>query len=101
MIEGRESGVRVVAMLARHVRQLWSADGLLRARTPRGELAAALGVPPFFVDGIVEQARRLGAGGEGRLRAMHEALYRADRALKSSRLEEPRLLEKLVLDLTS
>src|SRR5262249_23213585 len=40
MIDGRESGVRIVAMLARHVRQLWSADALLRARAPKGEYAA-------------------------------------------------------------
>ncbi len=101
MLENRESGVKVVAMLARHVRQLWSADGLLRARAPKSEYAAALGVPPFFVDGIVEQARRVGAGGEGAFRSMHAALLRADRALKSSRLDEARLLEQLVLEMTS
>ncbi len=101
MIESRESGVKVVAMLARHVRQLWSADGLLRTRAPKSEFAAALGVPPFFVDGIVEQARRVGLGGEGAFRALHGALLRADRALKSSRLDEARLLERLVLEMTS
>jgi DNA polymerase-3 subunit delta len=101
MIDGRESGVRIVAMLARHVRQLWNADALLRARAPKAEYAAALGVPPFFVDGIVDQARRIGRGGEGAFRALHDALYRADRALKSSRLDEPRLLESLVLEMTS
>jgi DNA polymerase-3 subunit delta len=101
MLEGKESGVRIVAMLARHLRQLWSADALLRERVPRSELPSRLGVPPFFVDGIVEQARRVGKGGEGRFRAMHDALYRADRALKSSRLEESRLLESLVLEMTA
>ena len=100
MMEARESGVRIVAMLSRHVRQLWTADGLVRRKTPRSEFAPALGVPPFFVDGIVDQARRIGAGGEGAFRALHDALYRADRALKSSRLEEPRLLEGLVLEMT-
>jgi DNA polymerase-3 subunit delta len=100
MMDGRESGVRIVAMLARHVRQLWIADTLMRARTPRSELPSALGVPPFFVDGIVDQAKRIGQGGEAAFRAMHDALYRADKALKSSRLEEPRLLESLVLEMT-
>ena len=114
MLESRESGVRVVAMLARHVRQLWSADGLMRAKTPRSELASALGIPPFFVDGIVDQARRVaagsssgggggggsGAGGEAAFRELHAALVRADRELKSSRLDEARIMERLVLDLT-
>jgi DNA polymerase-3 subunit delta len=101
MMDGRESGVRIVAMLSRHVRQLWTADALLREKTPRAELAPALGVPPFFVDGIVDQARRIGQGGERAFRALHDALYRADRALKSSRLEEPRLLEGLIMEMTS
>ncbi|MEO6955080.1 MAG: DNA polymerase III subunit delta [Polyangia bacterium] len=105
MLESRESGVRVVAMLARHVRQLWSADGLMRQKTPKSELASALGVPPFFVDGIIDQARRVATsrgsgGGEVAFRALHEALVRADRELKSSRLDEARIMERLVLDLT-
>lgn len=105
MMDGKESGVRVVAMLARHVRQLWSADGLLRNKTPKHELASALGIPPFFVDGIVEQARRVSQKGEHKgeaaFRSLHEALFRADLELKSSRLEEARIMERLVLELTA
>ena len=101
LTESKESGVRMVAMLARHVRQLWTADALVRDRVPRGEMPAALGVPPFFVDGIVAQAKQIGAGGEAAFRSLHDALYRADRALKSSRLDEERLLEGLVLELTA
>ena len=85
LVGARESGVRIVAMVARHVRQLWTAHGLLSRRLSKFELAQALGVPPFFVDGIEAQARlRDRAGYE----AMHAALFEADRALKSSRLED-------------
>lgn len=97
MLGAREPGVRVVAMLARHVRQLWMAAELLAGGAGKGELAATLGIPPFFVDGIAEQARRFT---RARLAEMHEALYRADRRLKSSRLEDARLLEALILSLT-
>ncbi len=98
MIGARESGVRVVAMLARHVRQLWTAHELMaKGRPSKFDLAQALGIPPFFVDGLMGQVRRLDPPRLGR---MHDALYRADRALKSSRLDDARLLEKLVLDLT-
>jgi DNA polymerase-3 subunit delta len=96
MIGARESGVRIVAMLARHVRQLWMAYQLGR-RASKAEVAAALGIPPFFVDGIVAQARRLDRAA---LERMHDALYRTDVALKSSRLDDGRVLERLVLELT-
>jgi DNA polymerase III subunit delta len=98
IIGARESGVRVVAMLARHVRQLWSAHDLMQKGRPnKFDLAQALGIPPFFVEGIMNQARRLDPP---RLSRMHDALFRADKMLKSSRLEDARLLEKLVLDMT-
>jgi DNA polymerase-3 subunit delta len=97
MVEARESGVRIVAMLARHLRQLWAAQELLRSGAGKADLAAALGIPPFFVDGIAEQARRLDRADCLR---MHEALFRADKNLKSSRLDDARLLEGLILELT-
>jgi DNA polymerase III delta subunit len=84
-------------MLARHVRQLWTAQNLLAQRMNKFELAGALGIPPFFVDSIAAQARRLNPAA---LERMHDALYRADKTLKSSRLQDDRILESLVLELT-
>src|SRR5262249_13400083 len=75
MLQARESGVRIVAMLARHIRQLWTASQLLERRPSKMDLAQALGIPPFFVDGIEAQARRIGRADFER---MHAALYRAD-----------------------
>jgi DNA polymerase-3 subunit delta len=98
MIANREAGVRIVAMLARHVRQLWTASTLLAKRMNKFDLASALGVPPFFVDDIVAQAQRLSPDA---LRAMHQALFQADLQLKSSRLPDERILETLVLSLTA
>lgn len=97
LLQARESAVRIVAMLARHVRQLWTARALLSRHPSRLELAGALGISPYFVDGIEAQARRLG---HFELQSIHAALYTADKALKSSRLEDERLLEQLVLELT-
>ncbi|MFI5289829.1 MAG: DNA polymerase III subunit delta [Polyangia bacterium] len=97
LIGARESGVRIVAMLARHVRQLWTAQELIAKRLNKFDLAQALGIPPFFVDDIERQARRLD---RATLEPMHEALYQADRALKSSRLDDERILERLILRLT-
>lgn len=97
MIAARESGVRIVAMLARHVRQLWTASGLIQKRLSKFELAQALGIPPFFAEGIEAQARRFDRAAFER---MHAAIYHADKALKSSRLDDERILEGLILELT-
>jgi DNA polymerase-3 subunit delta len=97
MLGARESGVRIVAMLARHVRQLWVTQELLQRTGDKFEIAQALGIPPFFVDDMMKQARRLD---RARLTRMHAALYLADKNLKSSRLEDARILETLMLELT-
>jgi DNA polymerase-3 subunit delta len=96
LMGARESGVRIVAMLARHIRQLWLAQSLAGKRLDKFELAQALGMPPFFVQETMEQAQRFRRPDFER---MHDALYRADKALKSSRLEDDRILERLVLEL--
>lgn len=98
MLGARESGVRIVAMLARHLRQLWITSELLQRTRDKFEIASALGIPPFFADDIIRQARTLDAT---KAKRMHAALFTADKNLKSSRLDDARLLETLVLELTS
>jgi len=97
MLGARESGVRIVAMLARHLRQLWITSELLERTRDKFEIAGALGIPPFFADDIIKQARTIDAV---RAKRMHAALFKADKDLKSSRLEDARLLEGLILELT-
>lgn len=98
MLAARESGVRIVAMLARHLRQLWITSELLKKTRDKFEIAGALGIPPFFADDIIRQARTLDGA---RAKQMHAALFAADKDLKSSRLDDARILEKLVLEMTS
>lgn len=79
LIDQRQSAVGVIAMLARHVRQL----ALFRAGRDSGlgkpDLARLLGVPPFVVDKLGRQAGRYSDAALGRAGA---ALSSADRALK-------------------
>ncbi len=96
MLEDRESGVMIVAMLARHLRQLWSAKELTARSVPRAELASALGIHPFFVGDLIQQAERLSGAALART---HRALFEADRSLKSSRLSERAILEGLIFAL--
>jgi DNA polymerase-3 subunit delta len=96
MTAGNESGVRIVSMLARTVRQLWTARELLARRAANAEITQALGLPPFIAEQIIQQARRFDRATFDR---MHDALFRADRDLKSIRLEDARVLERLMLEL--
>jgi DNA polymerase III subunit delta len=96
MLQDREPGVRIVAMLSRHLRQLWSAKELAGRGRSKQEIAAALGIHPFFVGDVIQQGQRFS---EPTLLRTHRALFLADRRLKSSRLAEAAILEQLVVGL--
>ena len=96
MLEAREPGVRILVMLTRHVRQLWSAQEMSSQRIGKDAIAKHVGVHPYFVQDMISQGNRIGAK---TLRRMHRALFEADRAIKSSRLSDAVILERLVLSL--
>lgn len=99
MMALREPALRLLAMLARHVRQLWqTCDLLAGGRVGSGEVASALGVVPFVAMKLLDQARRISSP---RVSAMHEAIYQVDRALKLSKVDDQRLMEQLILRLCS
>ncbi|MCW5805522.1 MAG: hypothetical protein KIT31_24345, partial [Deltaproteobacteria bacterium] len=79
LCDQRESAVGVVVMLARHVRQLAMAHTLRRSNVPRNEWPSRLGVPPFIVDKVMQQAR---AFTPEALAVATQRLAMADRALK-------------------
>ncbi len=96
MLQAREPAIRILFMLTRHFRQLWIAQQCASQRVDREEAARRIGIPPFFVDGLLTQASRF--DGPTLTRAF-EALYDADRALKSSRAGDDVVLERLLVDL--
>jgi DNA polymerase-3 subunit delta len=82
MLANRESAIGMVAMLARHARQLIR----IRALGPRpspGEVASALGLSPYFAGPLTEQARRYS---DGALERALLELAAADRNLKGQGL---------------
>jgi DNA polymerase-3 subunit delta len=83
LCDQRDSALGVVAMLARHLRQL----GMVHANrgSSKAQLASALGLPPFIVDKLVGQARRYSPEGLARATTL---LAAADRALKGDQLLE-------------
>jgi len=96
MLQDREPGVRIVIMLARHLRQLWSARELSARGANQQAIASQIGIHPFFVKDMVSQANRFT---DEKLSRTHRALFEADRKLKSSRLSDAAVLEQLVLGL--
>jgi DNA polymerase-3 subunit delta len=97
MLEHREPPLRVLAMLLRQLRQTWRAKEMAAAGAPRPEIAAAVGLPPFFLDDVLIPARRMSVAS---LRRNFDRLYHADRAFKSSRVDPGVQLIRLVRQLT-
>ena len=92
----REPGLRLLAMVSRHFRLLIRAHDHLAARGAPRELASVLGMPPFLADKLARQARSFE---KAQLVAGHAQIKHADRLLKSSRLPDLRVMERLALEL--
>jgi DNA polymerase-3 subunit delta len=93
MLRNREPALRIQFMLARHLRQVWRAKELAAAGAARGEIAAAVGINPYFLDDIMIPARRMSRAS---LERGFEWLFQADLALKTSRVEPELALSRLV-----
>jgi DNA polymerase-3 subunit delta len=79
LCDHRESAVGVVAMLARHVRQLATLHELRARDVPRNQWASAVGLPPFVIDKLIAQARTYSPSSLARAQ---QRIATADRALK-------------------
>ena len=91
--EGEESG-RILAMICRHFRLLLKARTLLKSSLPREQLAAQLGVAPFFLQAYLDQARHYP------LRSLWDglgALLEADVHLKSKGRKQERVIMDLLV----
>jgi len=93
MLRNREPALRIQYMLARHLRQVWRAKELAAAGAPRGEIAGAVGINPYFLDDILVPAKRMTRAS---LAGAFERLFQADVDLKSSKLDPDVALARLV-----
>jgi DNA polymerase-3 subunit delta len=82
LCDQRQSAIGVVAMLARHMRQVGAALEGMSERLSNREMAKRIGAPPFAVDKITRQARRYSPPSVARALAI---LSELDRALKGGR----------------
>lgn len=84
----------VLAMMARHFRQMWKARYLLDQRLGKKEVAKGVGINPYFLDGLLQQVRVFPAA---RYQGIFEQMLEVDLALKSSGAHASALLEQMVL----
>jgi DNA polymerase III subunit delta len=93
MLRNREPALKIQFMLARQFRQIWRAKELAAAGASRGDIAAGVGISPYFLDDVLIPARRISRAA---LVRAFERLFQADLALKTSRLDPEIALSRLV-----
>jgi DNA polymerase-3 subunit delta len=96
MLRNREPALRIQFMLARHLRQVWRAKELAASGAARNDIAAGVGINPYFLDDVLAPARRMSRAS---LERAFERLYAADVGLKSSKLDPEIVLARLVQSL--
>ncbi len=95
LLNDGEAPLLVLAMVTRHFRQLWKVRELLERRTPAQEIGKIAGINPYFLQGIVAQARNYSLV---ELRRVFERIFHIDGALKTGGGKPPVLLEKFLMD---
>ncbi|AJE03672.1 DNA polymerase III subunit delta [Geobacter pickeringii] len=91
-----EAPLMLLAMIARHFRQLWRVRELAVRRMPPPDIAKATGINPYFLKGVMEQARNFTVA---ELAAVFEALYASDVALKGGGRKPTLTMERLVMEI--
>jgi len=95
---GGESALMVLAMIARQLRHLLQVKELRAEGVPKGDIAKRVGIRPFLVDALANQARRYEAT---ELCTALDAVSRTDVRLKSSRLNAGVILDRLLVEVIS
>ena len=89
-----EEPIRLLGMISRHFRQLWKVRELIERKTPQQEVGRQVGINPYFLTGIMEQARNFS---REELRNVFGLLLETDLALKSGGGKPALLMERVVL----
>lgn len=96
LLEEGEAPLLLLAVLTRHFRQIWKVRELLEKKVPQSEIGTKAGVNPYFLQGIIRQARNYDIPS---LRKAFESFFQLDLALKSTGTKPGILMERLVMEL--
>jgi len=95
-LDGGESGLMVLAMVARQIRQMIQVRELDSQGIRPQQMAQTLKLRPFLVDGLVRQAKHYSPT---ELCQALAAVGRADIAMKSTRLAQGVILDRLLVEM--
>ncbi len=95
LLSDGEAPLLILAMLARHFRQLWKVRELLEKKTPPQEIGKAAGINPYFLQGIIRQAKNHAVP---QLKEIFGRFFDLDLALKSGGGKPALLMERFVMD---
>jgi DNA polymerase-3 subunit delta len=94
LLDEGEAPVGVLSMIVRHFRQLWKIRDLLDHGISKQEIPKQVGVNPYFVNGLIQQARNFSTYD---YRNFYQRFVKADLALKSSGSHPSAILEEVAL----
>jgi DNA polymerase III subunit delta len=86
----------LLAMVTRHFRQLRLVRELLEKKMSSPGISKAAGIHPYFVNGVIEQAKNYRLPD---FKIIFERLYATDLALKTSGGRANDLMERLAMDI--
>ncbi len=98
ILEEGSAPLLVLSMIVRHFRQLWKIHELLELKTPEKEIPRQVGINPYFVSGLMNQAGRFS---HEQYRKLFERFLEADLALKSSGAHPSAILGNLVAEIVA
>jgi DNA polymerase-3 subunit delta len=87
----------VLSMIVRHFRQLWKIHELLESKTQEKDIPRLVGINPYFLKGLLNQANRFS---HDQYRYLFERFLETDLALKSSGAHPTALLGGLISEIT-
>lgn len=96
LLSSGEQRIGILAMITRHYRQMMHLCAMQQERQPQGQMAKALGVPPFALGRLSKQ---VGRRSYESLKACVEMCVQADYDIKRGALREEAALDKLMLTL--
>ncbi len=91
-----QAPLMVLAMMTRHFRQMWKIHELIAQKVPQSEFPKRVGVSPYFLKGLMQQACRFD---NQHYRQVFNAFLITDLALKSSGSVPRMCMETLVLEI--
>lgn len=98
LLSAGEQRIGILAMITRHYRQMMHLSAMLAERQAQGQMAKALGVPPFALSRLQKQ---IGRRSHAQLRRCVESCVQADYDIKRGAIREDAALDRLMLLLSS